>query len=99
MGKVFDDHVIYHDLESKGSGTQVDSFKNIIGGGGQLAATTDRMRRGIPFGEGGSEKRDTATGGAAYVFARLNRKRSIGRRKGLIWKSKRHARAIGRNVV
>ena len=93
--KFFDDHVIYHDLEfGKGYGTQVDSFKNIIGGGGQLAATTDRMRRGIPFGEGGSEKRDTATGGAAYVFARLKRKRSIGRRTGLIWKSKRHARRL-----
>ena len=48
-------HYIFHDLEyGKGSNTQVDSFKAIVGGGGQLAATTDRMRRGIAFGnEGG----------------------------------------------
>jgi len=90
-----DEAVIYHDLEfGKGYGTQVDSFKNIIGGGGQLASTTDRMRRGIPLGEGGSEKRDTASGGASYVFSRLRYARQIGSNAGLVWKSKRHARRL-----
>ena len=93
--KFLDEAVIYHDLEfGKGYGTQVDSFKNIIGGGGQLASTTDRFRRGIPLGEGGSEKRDTASGGASYVFSRLRYARQIGRHAGLVWKSKRHARRL-----
>ena len=90
-----DEAVIYHDLEfGKGYGTQVDSFKNIISGGGQLASTTDRMRRGIALGEGGSEKRDTASGGASYVFSRLRYARQIGSNAGLVWKSKRHARRL-----
>lgn len=90
-----DEAVIYHDLEyGKGYGTQVDSFKNIIGGGGQLASTTDRFRRGIPLGEGGSETRDTASGGASYVFSRLKYNKLIGNQTGLVWKSKRHARRL-----
>jgi len=90
-----DETFVYHDLEyGKGRGTQVESFKNIIGGGGQLASTTDRVRRGIPFGEGGSEKRDFKTGGASYVFCRLKAKGRIGREEGLVWNTKKHIRRL-----
>lgn len=91
----YKDHYIYHDLEyGKDRGTQAESFKAIVGGGGQLAATTDRMRRGIAFGKhGGSEVRDTETGGAGYVFARLREKEKLGR-LGLVWKTKRHVKRL-----
>ena len=93
--KFHDDHRIYHDLEyGKGHGTQVGSFKAIVGGGGQLASTTDRMRRGIPFGEGGSEGPDVRSGGASYIFSRLREKSDITREHGLVWKTNNHVRRL-----
>lgn len=50
----------------------------------------------IAFGkEGGSEIRDTSTGGAGYVFARLKEKSKISSvGLGLVWKSKRHVKRL-----
>jgi len=93
--KFFDETVIYQDLEFGGK-DQHDSFMNIVNGGGQLASTSDRMRRGIAFGDGGSEKDDMKSGGASYVFTRLRNKAEYKNRgrKGLYWGSKNHARRL-----
>lgn len=91
-----DETFIYHDLEfGSSSSDQAQRFMNIVNGGGQLAATHDRQRRGIPFGIGGSEGADMSSGGASYVFSRLHRESYMRRRdKGLVWKSKRHIKRL-----
>ena len=93
--KFFDETVIYQDLEFGGK-DQHESFMQIVNGGGQLASTSDRMRRGIAFGGGGSEKADMKSGGASYVFTRMRNKSGYkGReRKGLYWASKNHTRRL-----
>ena len=93
--KFFDETVIYQDLEFGGK-DQHESFMQIVNGGGQLASTSDRMRRGIAFGGGGSEKADMKSGGASYVFTRFRNKSGYkGRgRKGLYWASKNHTRRL-----
>lgn len=89
----FEETAIYHDL-SFGSSSPANAFKNIVQGGGQLASTAERMRRGVPIGSGGSEEADMKTGGSSYVFTRLIEKSKIGRRSGLVWKSRRHVRRL-----
>lgn len=85
---VYDNHLIYHDLEF-GSGDQVLAFKSIVGGGGQLISTTERLKRGLRP-SGASPEEDTRTGGASYVFTRLRKKGSSN--NGLYWKSDKHYR-------
>lgn len=66
-------HVLFHN--PTGTGGEADAgmaerIKRIIGGGGQMASISDRVRRGIPI-DGSSVSRDVETGGGNYVYTRL----------------------------
>ena len=47
------------------NGDVVSVIEAVLNGGGQMAPSTDKMRRGIPLG-GMSPTRDLETGGASY---------------------------------
>ena len=90
---VYDKHYIWHDLEF-GGGDQEQAIEAIIGGGGQMVSTTERLKRGLRP-SGASPEEDTRTGGASYVFTRLWPKDKMlksGSNKGLFWKSQNHYR-------
>jgi SPP1 gp7 family putative phage head morphogenesis protein len=91
-GKVWDDtfkeHYIYHDLEY-GGGNELEAFKNIVDGGGQLISTSEKLRRGLQPSDAGSPEEDTRTGGASYVFTRFFRRSRVDTYKGLYWKPDR----------
>lgn len=79
-------YVISHSLHT---GATFDAIKNIIEGGGQMAPTMDKLRRGVPIG-GMSPTADMETGGAQYFFTRIKRKRSdiMDYNGNIIWKGK-----------
>jgi len=79
-------YVISHSLHT---GATFDAIKNIIDGGGQMAPTMDKLRRGVPIG-GMSPTADMETGGAQYFFTRIKRKRSdiMDYNGNIIWKGK-----------
>jgi len=63
-----------------------EALDNILNSGGQMAPTTDKLRRGIPVG-GMSPSSDLATGGASYFFTRVATTQSAKRSTGFVWKS------------
>lgn len=85
-GKFQDDYIIGHSITG---GLNLEKLKQIISGGGQMAPTTDKFRRGIPMG-GMSPVQDLSTGGASYFFTRLMRSRNS--TADIAWKSKIAAR-------
>ena len=86
--KFSDDYVLHHHLYN---GLLID-LPRILAGGGQMAPSTDKMRRGIRFG-GMSPEADLRTGGASYFFTRLfTRKAADSAGVGLKWKAKHVAR-------
>ena len=78
---------LYHGHTSGGS--MADVVDKILGGGGQMAPTTDKLRRGIPLG-GMSPTADLDSGGANYFFTRI--KRATNSKEGFYWKSDAIAR-------
>jgi SPP1 gp7 family putative phage head morphogenesis protein len=46
-------------------------IKAFFNSGGQITATTERLRKGIPIAAGTSPERDMQTGGASYFFTRI----------------------------
>lgn len=79
---------LHHDFTN---GDMVDSLRDIIGSGGHMAPTADKMRRGIPLG-GMSPGRDLKTGGANYFFTRINKKERAHKKQGIVWKTRVAAR-------
>jgi SPP1 gp7 family putative phage head morphogenesis protein len=77
-------YVLYHRFTN---GDMVGTLERIIEGGGQMAPTTDKMRRGIPMG-GMSPEEDLATGGANYFFTRINTKNTARKKAGITWKAR-----------
>ena len=65
--------------------------KDVLSSGGQMASTTDKVRRGLPPG-GMSPESDLRSGGANYFFARIRTKQSAYDEVGFVWKSKQIAR-------
>lgn len=82
------DYRLHHQLTQ---GDIATSLARIINGGGQMAPTTDKLRRGIPMG-GMSPAQDLATGGASYFFTRIKAAADAWRSPGLIWKANKVAR-------
>ena len=80
-----EEYVLRHELTA-GGGDIIENFKNILNGGGVLAPTTEKARRGIPIG-GMSPDSDLRSGGASYVFTRLEQK-SYGTSRGgsIVWR-------------
>jgi hypothetical protein len=82
------DYRLHHNLTG---GDMVEKIEAILNDGGQMAPSTDKMRRGIPLG-GMSPTRDLETGGASYFFTRIKRKESAHSATGIIWRVKPAAR-------
>jgi SPP1 gp7 family putative phage head morphogenesis protein len=74
-----------------GGNTIESMLEKVLDGGGQMAPTTDKIRRGIPPG-GMSPGADLQTGGASYFFTRIKTARSAQSRPGVVWKAKVAAR-------
>lgn len=85
-----ENYVLMHELHS---GASFETLKNIIEGGGQMAPTMDKLRRGVEV-SGMSPIQDMRTGGAQYFFTRIKKKRSDTRyyNSGVYWKSKQAGR-------
>ena len=62
-------HRLYHNLEY-GGGNMNDKLEAILDGGGVMAPTTDKVRRGLSPA-GGSPEQDQRTGGAVWVYTRI----------------------------
>lgn len=73
------------------NGTMLDNLKLILNSGGQMAPTTDKLRRGIRPG-GMSPTQDLSTGGASYFFTRIKTAADARQQQGLVWKSRLVAR-------
>jgi hypothetical protein len=83
-----EDYVLHHRLYNG----LLKDLPRILAGGGQMAPSTDKMRRGVPFG-GMSPEEDLRTGGASYFFTRLlSRQAANSTGVGLKWKAKHVAR-------
>jgi len=73
------------------NGTMTEAIEKILGSGGQMAPTTDKLRRGITPG-GMSPSSDLESGGASYFFTRIKRQSNAYRESGLVWKSRQLGR-------
>ena len=82
------DYVLYHNLYS---GVNVESIKNIVEGGGHMAPTMDKLRRGI-IPRGMSPGADIESGGAQYFFTRLRKSRRSKSNAGLVWRGQQAGR-------
>lgn len=83
------DHVLFHGLTQQSD--VVQALQNVLENGGQMAPTTDKLRRGIPVG-GMSPDADLQTGGASYFFTRIYKRERAVAQEGIAWKSKLLAR-------
>lgn len=79
-----EEYVLRHDF-TYGGGDVVDVVRNILNGGGVMATTLEKLRRGVRI-SGASPNRDLQTGGAAYNFTRLERKKMALTRSGIVFK-------------
>jgi SPP1 gp7 family putative phage head morphogenesis protein len=86
--KFKNEYVLYHNLYS---GTNLTAIKNIVEGGGHMAPTMDKLRRGI-IPRGMSPERDIETGGAQYFFTRLRRATRAQNENGLVWRGSQAGR-------
>lgn len=83
-------HVLFHEVTG-GSSDLGKVMELILNGGGSMAPTLDKLRRGIPLG-GMSPEEDLRTGGASYFFTRIMKK-SEANRLGFVFKTKALLRA------
>jgi hypothetical protein len=82
------DYVLHHENTNR---TLLQTLETILDNGGQMAPTTDKLRRGLaPAGM--SPEYDLGSGGAAYFFTRIQPLATGRSRQGLNWKS----RLVGR---
>lgn len=81
--KFYDEHILFHNVYRRFT----DTIKDIVEGGGHMAPTTDKFRRGIVM-EGMSPEKDIRTGGGSYFFTRIRSKNSERRDQGLVWNSR-----------
>ncbi len=91
QGKEWDEfrkgYRVHHKITN---GDMESTIEQVLNSGGQMAPTTDKLRRGIRMG-GMSPEADLGTGGASYFFTRI--KKAAGAAKaGLVWDAKVVAR-------
>ncbi len=68
-----------------------DLIRDILKSGGQMATTTDKIRRGIKPG-GMSPETDLASGGANYFFTRIRGTFQAYDEQGFVWKARQATR-------
>lgn len=69
------------------NGNLAGSIQDILNSGGQMAPTTDKLRRGVQIG-GMSPDRDVVTGGGSYFFTRIKTTGEALRETGFVWRSR-----------
>ncbi|WP_257263833.1 phage minor head protein [Endozoicomonas sp. ONNA2] len=77
-------HRLHHSNTSKKTLPEVVAA--VLSSGGQMASTTDKIRRGLPPG-GMSPESDLDSGGANYFFTRIKTKGGAYRQPGFVWKA------------
>ena len=83
------EHRLYHRNTSKMTTAEV--VKAVLSSGGQMASTTDKIRRGLRPG-GMSPEADLRSGGGNYFFTRLYQKKAAYREEGFVWKVRQASR-------
>ncbi len=80
------DYIITHQITK---GDIVSNIDLILNGGGQMAPSTDKLRRGFSWG-GMSPTQDMDTGGASYFFTRIASRSAVETKsaEGFYWKPK-----------
>jgi hypothetical protein len=81
----FERHVVWHEVHGD-SGDIAKNLDRVLGSGGQMASTPNKMARGIKAFEGWSPDDDMPTGGSSYFFTRL-RNVDTTPDPGIYWKS------------
>jgi hypothetical protein len=72
------DYILWHDCNYGGRVPMKERLRGILNGGGQMAPTTDKLRRGFsPSGK--SPQSDMESGGASYFFTRIYKRDEINR--------------------
>jgi hypothetical protein len=80
------DYVLVHDFTYMDDKAKfVQKATNIFDGGGHMAPTVDKLRRGIPL-DGASAESDLSSGGGSYTFMRIRSKDSADTWRGLVMK-------------
>ena len=82
------DYILHHNLYG---GVNVGAIRNIVEGGGQMAPTMDKLRRGI-IPKGMSPGADIESGGAQYFFTRLRKSSRSKDTTGLVWRGQQAGR-------
>jgi len=72
--------------ENTGGQSTAEVLDLILGSGGKMAPTIDKLRRGIPLG-GMSPEADLRTGGASYFFTRIRKRTQAAKTAGFVWKA------------
>ncbi|MEO0250358.1 MAG: hypothetical protein ABIN58_12710, partial [candidate division WOR-3 bacterium] len=88
-------HRVYHDMITRR--TIQDTIESILGGGGKLIPTKDKVRYGIYWwerGDGMSPGADMSSGGADYIFTRIGQGTPATLASGnrFVWRSRLLAR-------
>jgi hypothetical protein len=65
----------------------LEAFERILNNGGQMAPSTDKLRRGFSWG-GMSPVSDMSSGGASFAFARIATKTQAANEVGIFWTPK-----------
>lgn len=82
------DYRVHHSVTN---GNGPDALDAILNSGGQMAPTTDKLRRGISPG-GMSPVADLDSGGGSYFFTRIKSNSSASKDPGFVWKAETVAR-------
>jgi hypothetical protein len=82
-----ENYVLTHELY----GSLAKNLDRILNGGGLMAPTTDKLRRGFTWG-GMSPVEDMRTGGASYFFTRIKNRHDLSYDELITFKSKAVAR-------
>lgn len=94
-GKVLAGHRLTHttgSLYNSPPGAVADLIPSLLDNGGELTSTMSRVRKGIQIHNVGSAEADMATGGADFIFTRLQTKAYSQKISGLMFKPEVAAR-------
>ncbi|WP_202969841.1 hypothetical protein, partial [Endozoicomonas atrinae] len=83
------EHRLYH--RNTSNMTTAEVVKAVLSSGGQMASTTDKIRRGLRPG-GMSPDADLRSGGANYFFTRIHQKKTAYMSEGFVWKVRQATR-------
>ncbi|MBI5817450.1 MAG: minor capsid protein [Verrucomicrobia bacterium] len=75
-------YTLHHNI----AGNRLAFFESVLSGGGDLTATTERLRKGVPITAGMSVSADLDSGGANYIYTRIKKSDRAYRTPGVTFK-------------